>query len=325
MPPIRLAIDASGGDYAPQEIIKGALDGARQLQVELILVGRSEKIDEQLHQHDVKGLSIEIVDAPETIEMSEDPALAVRKKKDASIVVGCELVRDGRAEALISMGHTGAGMIAALFTFGRLPGIDRPAVIVPYLGFTDTYLIDAGANTEVQAQNLLQFAIMGSLYVERVMGLAQPKVGLLSNGAEPNKGNAIGKQAYALLTASKLNFVGNVEGHGVTHGEANVIVADGFAGNVVLKLGEGLVAELLQQVEDEAAPADKQLLAALARLREKHDYTRIGAAPVLGVNGLIFIGHGRSKAPAIVGAMSGAVRAVESGLLEAIVEGLKGS
>ncbi len=325
MPPIRIAIDASGGDYAPSEIVAGAIDGARQHSIELVLVGRSEQIDEQLLKHDTKDLAIEIIDAPETIEMQEDPALAVRKKTSASIVVGCELVRDHRADAIISMGHTGAGMVAGLFTFGRLPGIDRPAGIVPYLGFKDTFMIDVGANTEVQPRNLLQFAIMGSLYVERVMEIPNPKVGLLSNGSEPNKGNAVGKQAYPLLAASKLNFVGNVEGHGVTHGEANVIVADGFAGNIALKLGEGFADEILNQVEHAAAPIDDKLRGVLAKLREQHDYARIGAAPILGINGLLFIGHGRSKAPAVVSAIGLAVKSIESKLLEAIVEGLKGN
>ena len=322
---IRIAIDASGGDYAPGEIIAGAIDGARQHSVELILVGRSEQIDEQLLKHDTKDLAIEIVDAPETIEMHEEPAQAVRKKTNSSIVVGCELVRDQRADAIVSMGHTGAGMIAGLFAFGRLPGIDRPAALAPYLGFKDTFMLDIGANTEVQSKNLLQFAIMGSIYVERVMGIPHPKVGLLSNGGEPNKGNVIGKQAYPLLEASKLNFVGNVEGHGVVHSEANVIVADGFAGNIAFKLSEDLIAEVLNQVEHEAAPIDDRLRGVLDRLRERHDYARVGAAIILGINGLLLIGHGRSKAPAVTGAIGLAVKSIESGLLGAIVEGLKGS
>ena len=322
MPRIRLAIDTAGGDYAPDEIIAGAILGARQHPIELTLVGKSEQIDEQLRQHDAADLSIEIVDAPETIAMQEDPAMAVRQKKDASIVVACELVRDGRADAVITMGHTGAGMIAALFTFSRLPGIDRPGVIVPFLGFRNTFIIDAGANTEVQPKNLLQFAIMGSLYVEKVIGIEKPRVGLLSNGSEPNKGNAISKQAYPLLADSGLNFVGNVEGFALPQAIANVVVTDGFTGNVALKLGEGLVAELLKQVEQDADPTDDRLRAALARLHEGHDYARIGAAPVLGVNGLIFIGHGRSKAPAVAHAMSSAIRAVECGLLNAIQAGL---
>ena len=323
MPHLRLAIDASGGDYAPDEIVAGAVQGARQHSIELALVGRSEQIEEQLHKHDVKGVSIEIVDAPEVIGMDEDPAMAVRKKKTASIVVGCELVHDGQADALISMGHTGAGMIAALFTFGRLPGIDRPAVIVPFLGFKDTFIIDAGANTEVQPSNLLQFAIMGSLYVEKALDIATPKVGLLSNGAESNKGNTVGKQAYPLLAASGLNFVGNVEGFRLTQGAAHVFVTDGFTANIALKRAEGLVAELLHQMEQELGAGDARVQAALTRLREKHDYARVGAVPVLGVNGLVFIGHGRSKAPAVVSAMTNALRAIEVGLLGAISEGLK--
>jgi glycerol-3-phosphate acyltransferase PlsX len=322
MPRIRLAIDTSGGDYAPDEIIAGAILGARQHPIELTLVGQSEQIEACLSRHAVDGLAIDIVDAPETIELDEDPALAVRKKKDASIVVCCELVHEDRAEAVISMGHAGAGRVAALFTLGRLPGVDRPGLIVPYLGRSDTYLIDAGANTEVQPQNMLQFAIMGSLYVERVIGITNPLIGLLSNGSAHNTGNAIGQQVYALLQASGLNFIGNVEGFALPQGMANVIVTDGFTGNMALKLGEGLVAELLRQIE-ETEPANEQLATLVNQLRTQYDYANIGAVPVLGIDGLIFVGHRRSKAPAVAGAIGNAIRAVEGGLLNAIRDGLK--
>ncbi|HEY4721701.1 MAG TPA: phosphate acyltransferase PlsX [Anaerolineae bacterium] len=319
---IRLAIDASGGDYAPDEITAGAILGARQYPIELTLVGQSEQIEACLSRHAVDGLAIDIVDAPETIELDEDPVLAVRKKKDASIVVCCELVHEDRAEAVISMGHAGAGLAAALFTLGRLPGVDRPGLIVPYLGFRDTYLIDAGANTEVLPQNMLQFAIMGSLYVERVIGITNPLIGLLSNGSAPNTGNAIGQQVYALLQVSGLNFIGNVEGFALPQSAANVIVTDGFTGDIALKLGEGLVTELLKQAE-ETAPNNESVAALVDRLQEQHIYARSGAAPVLGINGLIFIGHSRSKAPAVAGAIGNAIRAVEGGLLNAIRDGLK--
>ncbi len=322
MPRIRLAIDASGGDYAPDEIIAGAILGARQHPIELTLVGQSEQIEASLSRHAVDGLAIDIVDAPETIELDEDPTLAVRQKKDASIVVCCELVHEDHAEAVISMGQAGAGLAAALFTWGRLPGVDRPGLIVPYLGFRDTYLIDAGANTEVQPQNILQFAIMGSLYVERVIGITNPLIGLLSNGSAPNTGNAIGQQAYALLQASDLNFIGNVEGFALPQGLANVIVTDGFTGNIALKLGEGLVTGLLKQIE-ETDPANEQLATLVNQLQAQHDYANLGAAPVLGIDGLIFVGHRRSKAPAVAGAIGNAIRAVEGGLLNAIRDALK--
>ena len=322
MPRIRLAIDASGGDYAPDEIIAGAILGARQHPIELTLVGQSEQIETCLRQHAVDGLPIDIVDAPETIELDEDPALAVGQKKNASIGVCCELVHEDRAEAVISMGHAGAGLAAALSTLGRLPGVDRPGLIVPCLGLSDTYLIDAGANTEVRPQNMLQFAIMGSLYVERVIGITNPLIGLLSNGSAPHTGNAIGRQVYVLLQASGLNFIGNVDGFALPQGLANVIVTDGFIGNIALKLGEGLVAELLKQIE-ETDPANEQFATLANQLRARHDYTNIGAAPVLGINGLIFVGHHRSKAPAVAGAIGHAIRAVEGGLLNAIRDRLK--
>ena len=306
MPRIRLAIDASGGDYAPDEIIAGAILGARQHPIQLTLVGQSEQIEACLRRHAVDGLAIDIVDAPETIGLDEDPALAVRKKKDASIVVCCELVHEDRAEAVISMGQAGAGIAAALFTLGRLPGVDRPGRIVPYLGFRDTFLIDAGADPEIRPKNLVQFAIMGSLYVERVIGITNPLVGLLSNGSEPNKGTAPGQQVYSLLQTSGLNFIGNVEGFALPHGLANVIVTDGFTGGSAPKPGEGLMAEWLKQAE-ETAP----------------DNENASAAPVLGINGLIFIGHRRSKAPAVAGTIGNAICAVEGGLLNAMRDRLK--
>ncbi len=319
---IRLAVDASGGDFAPHEIIAGAISGAAQHPaVQLALVGRSDQIQAWLQQHDVRRASIEIVEAPDTIEMGEDPAFAVRSKKQASIVVACEWVRAGRADAVVTMGHTGAGMVAALFTFGRLPGIDRPAAIAPYLGFEHTFLIDVGANTEVSPQHLLQFANLGSTYVEKVIGLPRPRVALLANGAEPNKGNAIGRQAFPLLAASGLNFVGNIEGTDLPKDRANVIVSDGFTLNIALKLSEELIDVVLQQVAAEYDVVDDHLAAVLERVRQRHDYAQHGASLLLGVNGLIFIGHGRSRAPAVARAIGQAARAVEVDLLAALRAG----
>ena len=319
---IRLAIDASGGDFAPREIIAGAIQGAtQQPAIKLVLVGRSDQIQAQLPQHDTRHVSIEIVDAPDAIGMGEDPAFAVRRKKQASIVVACELVRAGRADAVVTMGHTGAGLVSALFTFGRLPGIDRPAAIVPYLGFANTFLIDVGANTEVSPHNLLQFALMGSTYVEKVAGVPRPRVALLANGTEPNKGNAVGRQTFPLLAASGLNFVGNIEGNDVPQGRANVIVSDGFTLNIVLKLSEKLIEFVLQQVAAEYAERDDHLVSVLDQVRQQHDYARHGASLLLGVNGLIFIGHGRSRAAAVASAIRTAAHAVEVDLLAALRAG----
>ncbi len=322
MPAIRLAVDTSGGDFAPREIIAGAISGAaQQPAIELVLVGRPGQIQAQLQQHDTRQVSIEIVEAPDVIEMGEDPAFAVRRKKQASIVVACELVQAGRADAVVTMGHTGAGLVAALLAFGRLPGIERPAAIVPYLGFADTFLIDVGANTEVSPYNLLQFALMGSLYVEKVIGMPRPRVALLANGTEPNKGNAIGRQAFPLLAASGLNFIGNIEGTDLPQGRANVIVSDGFTLNIALKLSEELVGVVLKQVAAECGERADGLTGVLDRVRQRHDYARHGASLLLGVNGLIFIGHGRSQAAAVATAIGKAAHAVEVDLLAALRAG----
>ncbi len=321
---IRLAVDAMGGDFAPQEIIAGAVQGAREHRVALILVGELQAVQAELARHDTTGLDIDIAPCDDVIRMDEDPALAVRSRAGASINVACRLVLDGQADGVVTMGHTGAGFVAALMHFGRLPGVQRPAILVPFLGMRDDlYLIDAGANTDVRPEHLLAFARMGSVYVKRVAGIPQPEVGLLSNGAEPNKGNKIYKAAWPLLQAAPdLNFLGNVEGHDLFHSTVNVVVCDGFLGNVVFKTMEGAVTQVLAQVAEvlDALPPETAAVvrAHLDLVQARNHYARYGAAVLLGVRHPMFIGHGRSRAVAVRNALGTARRMIAADVIPSI-------
>lgn len=325
---MKIAVDGMGGDYAPQEIVKGALAGAREHDVELILVGQPQAIEAELAEAETRGIVLSLVEAPQVIGMEEHPAQAVHSKKGASIIVATQLVKEGAADAVVTMGHTGAAMIAALWILGPIEGILRATIGTPYLGIQErTFILDGGANVDCKPDHLLQFALMGSLYVERIMGIKNPTVGLLSNGAEEGKGNRAIIEAFPLLAKSGLNFIGNIEGMDIPLGKANVVVTDGLVGNVVVKLTEGLTGKLLAIVEEELgavlAPKilDSTLRPALAEIRKRHHYSRIGGMPLLGVNGVVVIGHGRSKAPSVVSAIWQAKRAVESGLVESIRAG----
>ena len=321
---MRLAVDAMGGDYAPAEIVAGAVQGARQLDMGLILVGDPAAIRKELSGIPIDDLELEIVPASDVIRMDEDPSLAVRSRAEASINVACRLVRDGRAQGVLTMGHTGAGMVAALFNFGRIPDVERPAVIVPLLGLSkDLFLLDVGANADVRPDHLLQFAQMGSAYAEYAGGVPNPRVGLLSNGSEPNKGSKIVREAYPLLAGEgRLNFIGNVEAHMLFAGQVNVVVADGFAGNVLLKASEGIAGTLLGQVEHairQLTPdAAAQAMPLVSALKSRNHYATYGAATLLGVQFPMFIGHGRSKADAVCSAMATAKRMIAADIVDKI-------
>lgn len=321
---MRIALDAMGGDNAPNVTVGGALAAAQELGVQTLLVGRQEVLTAQLGP-DAAKLPVEIVHAPDTIEMHDHPAQAVRAKKESSIVVGLRLLKDGQADAFVSAGNSGAVMAASLLVLGRAPGIDRPAIgtVIPTLS-GHTLLLDAGANVDVRAQNMLQFARMGSVYVNTLTQTDKATVGLLSNGEEESKGNALTLEAHTLLRNSGLNFVGNVEGRDITRGTVDVVVTDGFTGNVALKSIEG-TAELIQQLlREEITRGLRNKLAALAlrrafrRVRARLDYSEVGGAPLLGVNGTVFISHGRSSANAIKNALRVANEAAEHDIVGAI-------
>jgi len=321
---LRIAIDAMGGDEAPASIIDGALVAARHLQVGLLLVGRRDLIERQLSRHPrVSWLDIDIQDASERIEMEEPAAAALRRKPRASIRVAADAVAEGRAQALFSAGHTGASVIAAHTAFGRLPGVDRPALatIIP----TRTHpavLLDSGATVECRPHHLVQFAIMGVAYARVALGCAAPRVGLLSVGAEESKGNDLTREAHRLLKVAPVNFVGNVEGPDVFAGHADVIVCDGFTGNITLKVSEGLVETVESLLHDELSSTFGTRVGyllsrqAYRRFRKRLDYSEYGGAPLVGVNGLCIVGHGRSTAKAVRNAVAMAARAVSDGFLE---------
>jgi phosphate acyltransferase len=323
---MRIAIDAMGGDGGPSVTVDGALVAARHLQVGLLLVGDTAAIETELARHPVASLfrriDVEIADAPDRVEMSEGAAQALRRKPRASIRVAAEAVRDGRADALFSAGHTGASVMAAHAAFGLLPGVDRPALatIIPTRR-APAVLLDAGANVGCRAAHLVQFAVMGSAYARVALGMPSPRVALLSIGEEETKGNDLIREAHQLLKSAPVNFIGNVEGRHVYSGDADVIVCDGFTGNVTLKLSEGLVETVEALLHDELAATFGGRVGyvlsrqAFRRFRRRVDYSEYGGAPLVGLNGLCIVGHGRSSAKAVANAVTMAVRAVEEGLI----------
>jgi glycerol-3-phosphate acyltransferase PlsX len=322
-----IALDAMGGDNAPAEIVKGAVTAARELGVRVALVGPQAVVEAELAKHGARPESISVIDAPQVIEMDEHPAQAARQKKSSSIVVGLRLVKQGQAQAFVSAGNTGAVMAAAIMYLGRIHGIERPSLagLMPLSGRLTVFL-DVGANADAKPLYLLQFAQMAAAYMERVWKVERPSVGLLNIGEEESKGNALAQESYQLLSRSGLNFIGNVEGRDVPFGKADVIVTDGFTGNVVVKTMEGMADYIMGQVRGAIrsrpwyAAAGLLLLPAFAGLRKKIDYREYGAGPLLGVNGLVFIGHGRSDAKAIASALRVAREAAQSGMLDAIRE-----
>jgi phosphate acyltransferase len=313
---IRIAVDAMGGDHAPSAVVDGAVAAARHLAVKIALVGQTAAVADALAQHpDWSTLGLEIVEAPDVIAMTESPAATLRRKPGASIRLAADLVAQKRAGALVSAGHTGATVMAAYGAFGMIPGVDRPALAasIPTLA-RPAVLVDAGANVECRPHHLLQFAVMGSVYARIAYGTERPRVGLLSIGEEETKGNDLTREAHRLLKAAPVNFIGNVEGREIYSGSADVIVCDGFTGNVVLKTSEGLVETVETLLGDELRGTFSSQVGyllsrrAFRRFRRRVDYSEYGGAPLLGVAGLAIIGHGRSSAKAIRNAIAMAYR-----------------
>lgn len=326
----RVALDAMGGDRGPVVNIEGAVAAARELGLSILLVGNEEDLDRSLRRHSTNGLGITICHAPETVGMDESPSAALRKKKHSSIRVGLELVKKGEADAFISAGNTGAVMATAMITLGSLPGVERPAIalIVPTLR-GQSILIDAGANADCKPRHLLQFAIMGDVYARQVMGKKSPTVGLLSIGEEESKGNELTREAFKELEEERsLNFTGNVEGREVFSGAADVIVCDGFTGNIALKISESAAEFFTVLLKEELEKGLVGKLGALLtrgafrRFKKRVDYTEYGGAPLLGVGGICIISHGRSTAKAIKNAIRVAAECVENGVIEHIRKGI---
>ena len=316
--PAKVAVDAMGGDYAPQEIVKGTIEAARKKGVEFILVGSEDAIQRELEKYDASELPIRVVDASQVIQEGESPVAALGLKPDASIVVATRMVKKGEADAVVSMGYTGAVMVAAIEILGKLEGINRPSAGSLICGFAPaTVVFDLGPNADCKPRDLLNFAVIGSVVARKMFRIANPTVALLSNGSEEGKGNLLVKKAYQLFKQSHLNFIGNVEGNDIPFGRANVIVCDGFIGNILLKFCEGLgqavverVKTLLgKQVPEEQIRTIANNLFALTHAAE-------AGGPIYGVDGVVVIGHGRSKAPQVAEAINMAKLAVESNLVE---------
>ncbi len=307
---MKIAVDAMGGDDAPASIVHGAIEAARDFDVEPILVGDQQAIEKALSQHDIKGLPLSIVHASQQVGMEELPSSVVRKKRDSSIWVATRLVKEGQAVAVISAGNTGASMATGLFNLRPLSGVERPAIATPLPTLSGTaIMIDVGANVDCKPVHLFQFAIMGQIYAEKILGIANPRVGLLSIGGEDTKGNELTKEVFKMLKKSNLQFIGNVEGRDVYSGAADVIVCDGFIGNVALKISEGLSDAMIQFLKTEILASTSGRLGyallktAFARFRKKVDYAEYGGAPLLGLDGISIICHGHSSALAIKNAI----------------------
>jgi glycerol-3-phosphate acyltransferase PlsX len=323
---LKIAVDAMGGDSAPSEPVKGALQAAKEYGIEIALVGAQAAIESELARHGGAPANLTVVPASDAISMDEEKVVqAVRQRPDSSINVAMSLVRDGSAAALVSAGHTGAILASAFFVLGRIRGIERPA-LGTLLPFNDgkVFLLDVGANPDCKPAYLVQFAQMGAAYMEQVVGIANPRVGLLNLGTEDNKGSELVQEAFPRLRDCGVNFVGNVEGVGVHKGVADVVVTDGFTGNIGLKVGEGIADYILEQVRYviKSSPlfiaASLLLKPALKRALKRLQYDEYGGAQLLGVNGVVLIAHGRSDANAIKNAIRLAALASESNLLEAI-------
>jgi glycerol-3-phosphate acyltransferase PlsX len=328
---MNIVVDAMGGDQAPAVVVDGAVQAARDLGLEIILVGQRGAVQAQLDRYDTAGLSVTLHHASEVIEMHEHPAAAVKTKKDSSMVVGMDLIKRREADAFFTAGNSGGALAAALFRLGRIRGIKRPALSTIFPSQTPQghcFLLDIGANTDCRPEYLLQFAVMGAVYAERVLGVPNPRVAILSNGEEEGKGNQLVQETVPLLKASTINFVGNAEGKDVPWGLADVVVTDGFTGNVVIKLAEGVSKFLLDVLKTEITSRSVSKLGALLakpafdEIKRRLDYREYGGAPLLGVDGVVIVGHGRSDALAIRNGIRMAAQTVENGVLEAITQGI---
>jgi len=318
---IRIAVDGMGGDHAPSEIVKGAVEAALQHGVEVVLVGRKEILRSELARCAPWASSLPIADASQVVGFHESPAAVVRDKRDSSIVVAMNLLKGGEVSALVSAGNSGAVMAAALLILGSMKGFDRPALGALFPTPSGTILLlDAGANVDCKPDFLVQFAHMGSIYMENVFKVSHPRIGLLNNGEEETKGNRLTKEAHKLLRKSQLNFIGNIEGKDIFRGLADVVVTDGFTGNVLLKASEGfseIALNFLKQVLNsklEFKVPGFFLAPALEAFAKRLDYSEYGGVPLLGVNGNVIIAHGRSDAKAIKNAIRIAKQTVEQGM-----------
>ena len=331
---IRVAVDAMGGDHAPAEIVKGAVDAVTLRQdIKVYLIGRQEIVDKELKALSYQGTQIEIVDAPEVIETAEPPVLAIRKKKQSSIVVGMHMVKEQKADAFVSAGSSGAVLVGGQVIVGRIKGVERPplAPLIPTKKGV-SLLVDCGANVDARSSHLVQFAKMGSIYMENVLGIDNPRVAIVNIGAEEEKGNALVKETFPLLkNCPDINFVGSIEARDIPNGEADVIVCEAFVGNVILKLYEGVGATLISMVKEGMMGTLRSKIGALLvkpalkKTMKSFDASEYGGAPLLGLNGLVVKTHGSSKAKVVTNSIIQCVTFKEQQINEKIKRNIGGS
>ena len=324
---LKIAVDAMGGDYAPQAVVAGAVEAVKKFDVCVVLVGQEKIVKAELAKHKYDHSRIEVVHAEQVVEMHESPAVTIRKKRNSSISVGINLLKENRAAAFFSAGNTGGVVCAATINLGMLETIERPGIAIAMPNMKAVSLIiDAGANIDPKPLHLFQYGIMGSTYFEEILGKKNPSVGLLNVGEEASKGTDFVKETYQMLEQSSLNFIGNVEGKDIFSGDCDVIVCDGFVGNVTLKVSESMADTITHFLKDELLSSLGGKIGLLfarrsfIRFKKKIDYSEYGGAPLLGVNGVVIIGHGRSSAKAVMNAIKFAAKEVERNINQDIIE-----
>ncbi|MCK9216551.1 MAG: phosphate acyltransferase PlsX [Firmicutes bacterium] len=325
---MKIAVDVMGGDNAPKAVIEGCVEAMREYDIDIYLVGLKKDIEDNLGPN-IGNSKIHIVEAQEIIKNDDAPVNAIRRKKNSSLVLGLQLVKNNNCDAFLSAGNTGAFLAGSLLRVGRIKGIDRPA-LAPILPSTNGgfMLLDAGANVDCKPINIFQFALMGSVYMERIVGIAEPRVGLLSNGSEEGKGNDLTKQSFELLKESNLNFIGNIEARDIVSGICDVCVCDGFVGNIVLKNTEGLASGMMSMIKEEINKSFLSKIGAILMknsfvgLKKRFDYKEYGGAPFLGISGIMIKAHGSSDKKAIKNAIRQAKLLYDNSYIQLINKGI---
>lgn len=326
---MRVIVDGMGGDNSPSEIVKGCVDAVKEYDISVLIVGKEELIKNELSKYTFKNDSIEILDATDVITNEDDPAIAIRRKKQSSMVVGLKALSEGLGDGFISAGSTGALLAGGLFIVKRIPGIERAALTSVYPTSKGiSLLVDAGANVDCKPEYLKQFSLMGSIYMENVMGKRNPRVGLVNIGTEEGKGNQLAKESYDLLSKANINFIGNVEGRNLPSGDVDVIVADGFVGNIVLKLTEGMAISIFSMLKDSFMKNTMSKIGALLlkpqlkELKRKIDYREYGGAPLLGTKKPIVKAHGSSDAYAFKNGIKQLIHFIDNDVIKIIEDNI---